>query len=529
MSDETLPGAPGAQGALSRGATFGRYIIDEYLGGGGMASVYSARHADLGRLVAIKLLHENLTRDDAHVQRFLQEARAASSLRHPHVVDVSDVGISEGRPFLVMEHLRGESLAARLDRQGRMNPTDLAALLLPVLSAVSAAHSAGIVHRDIKPENIFLASDGRGGDRPVLLDFGISKLVGGGVPSKALTQAGQFVGTPYYMSPEQIQQQEPIDGRTDQYALGVVLYECSTGVLPFRSEQSLFVLMAEVVFGKPEAPTSHVPTLPKAFERLILRAMATSREDRFPSVDALARALLAFAAPEVHAHWAREFATDPYSEPPEPTSFRPSRPPIAPLSAAMRRPERHGVSMTAEGLRRLPDLEDRTDDELGAFLLAVSAYRYPKGARVFTQGDVAEACFLVIEGELEIVKDIAGTLAVLNVLHAGDIVGQMAVVDDALRSATVIARTDVVALEVSREVFRRLLASGSPIAMRLQVLLAISGIRQLRQATRRFSQLLEERAGASPDELEELEARQTPRLEHLRAAVGEWSVKIGSR
>lgn len=534
ITPDTLAGDVVHPAQIPAGTTFGRYVVESCLGAGGMAAVYRARHAELGRVVALKVMHPELAKNDAHVQRFLQEARAASSLRHPHVADVSDVGAVGGRAYIVMEYLEGRTLAQRLERLGPMSTAEIADLMLPVLSAVAAAHSAGIIHRDIKPENIFLASDARGEDRPVLLDFGISKTVGA-PRSKALTEVGQFVGTPYYMSPEQIQQREAVDGRSDQYALGVVMYECATGVLPFRSEQSLFVLLAEIVFGKPEPPTSHVPAMPRPFERVILRAMSSSRDERFASIEALARALLPFATPAVQSERGREFKGDPFTNAsPDRTSFRPSQPPPPtapgrPSPAPQRRPQRSPVTLTGLDLRVVSHLESCSEAELGAFLLAATAYRYPKGARLFAQGEEADACYIVLHGEVEIVKDIAGSEAVLNVLGPGEIVGQIALVDDALRSATVVARTDVSALSIGRDVFHRLLGSGSPIAMRLQELVAISGIRQLRKATRRFSKLLEERAAAAPEEADEIEARQTPRLEHLRAAVSEWSVRIGSR
>ncbi len=515
---------------LPTGTVFGRYVIDEHLGAGGMAAVFRAHHAVLGRVVALKIMHRVLALDENHVQRFMEEARAAASITHPNIVDVSDVGSVEGRPYLVMEYLEGETLASRLARVGFMVPTEIVDLLLPLLSGVSAAHQKGIVHRDIKPDNIFLAADPRGASRPVLLDFGISKNVD--VPrGKALTEVGQLVGTPYYMSPEQIQKNVELDGRADQYALGVVMYECATGVLPFRTDASLYLLLAEIILGRTEPLTAHAPAVPRSFERIVARAMANSRDSRFPSIELLARALLPFASPEVREARTVEFGGDPLAAP----RMSSLPPPMGPSTPALRsawpdaedgtlRPS--PAAVVSADLRAMTGLDECSDAELDAFLLAATALRYPRGARLFAQGDEATAAFIVLVGEVEILKSRSSPGTLLDVVGPGGVFGQVGLVDDAPRSASAFSRTDATVLVIGRDVFHRLLASGSPIAMRLQELIAISGIRQLRTATTRLSRLLEERAAAAPQDVDQVEAQQTPRLERLRAALGEWSVDI---
>ncbi len=514
MRDEwdTVPGGP-----LAKGTAFGSYVVEELIGAGGMAAVYRARHAKLGRDVALKVIHETLAASDGHVRRFMQEARAAASVSHPNIADITDVGEVDGRPYLVMEYLEGEPLAALLARRGHLSPLEIADLVLPLVSAIGTAHAAGLIHRDIKPENVFLACEDRGGERPVLLDFGISKQL---EVEERLTGVGQLVGTPYYMSPEQIQLSVPLDGRADVYSLGVMLYELATGVLPYRSDQSLYVLLAEIVLGKAEPPSLHEPALPPAFERVVLRAMACDRERRFPTIAELGAALLPFASPAVQTVWAEEFADA--ASAPRLTSLPPPKMPSWRGRAAQptQPPVRPPVVLSASDLRVIPGLDGCTDAELETFLLAVGAFRYPAGARLFEEGAEADSCFVVLDGEVEIVKESLSRWDVLAVIGPGEFVGQVALVEDSPRSASVIARTGTLALRIGREVFQRLLSSGSGIAARLQRSLAVSGIRQLRTATRRLSNVLEERA------IERDDADQTKRLERLRAAIAEWSVAI---
>ena len=504
---------------IAKGATFGKYVIDDLLGTGGMAEVYRARHVALGRPVALKIMHSALAMNQAHVDRFMQEARAASSVTHPNITAILDVGEVDDRPYLVMEYLEGETLSSLFARRGRMSPMAITDVLLPLISAIGTAHAAGIVHRDVKPENIFLAVDPRGGERPVLLDFGISKQVQG--KSLALTEVGQFLGTPYYMSPEQIQMNVPLDGRADQYALGVVLYQLSTGVLPFRSDQSLYLLFAEIVLGETELPTVVEPSIPRDFEVLTVRAMAAKRDQRFPNIARLGQALLSFASPPVRAAWSAEFAVDPSNENEMPAPLLKAQPSwrvtLAPKVAATS--PRSAIVLCAADLRVVKSFEECTDEQLDAFLLSVDAYQYPAGARLFEQGEEATGCFVVLSGQFEIMKDSpVGAKVLLNLAGAGELIGQTALVEGGTRSATVVARTPLTVLSIGRDLFQRLLAAGSPVAMRLQLLLAISAIRQLRTATGRLSTLLEARATANADRTRDLEV--------LHAAVQEWSVDI---
>jgi serine/threonine-protein kinase len=191
----------GSRSDLLVGARFGQYAIVRTIGHGGSASVYEARHVVLGRLDALKVLHEHLAASAQIAARFLREARVAAQLRHPHIVDVIDVGVEGTTPYMVMELLEGEDLSSLLSRQGRLPADEALALLLPIASALAFAHDRDAVHRDVKPANVFVGHDLRGDPLPKVVDFGLSKLVGK-EEGLSLTE-GAMVGTVHYMAPEQ--------------------------------------------------------------------------------------------------------------------------------------------------------------------------------------------------------------------------------------------------------------------------------------------------------------------------------------
>ena len=273
---------------------FGRYRVVRRIGRGGMGAVYEAVHSDLEKRVALKVLLTSAAPQAELVARFEREGRAAAKVRHPNVVDVSDVGVEGGVAWLVMEFLEGEDLSHLLHREGPLPLSRVAELMLPVLGAVEAAHAMGVVHRDLKPENIFLARMGDGSVVPKVLDFGISKMApAAGGP--ALTSTGVMMGTPYYMSPEQAQSTRGVDGRSDQFSLGVILYECATGRRPFEGESFVGILTA-ILEGRYERPRALRPELPERFDAMIARALERSPEARFASVAALADELRACAS-----------------------------------------------------------------------------------------------------------------------------------------------------------------------------------------------------------------------------------------
>jgi serine/threonine-protein kinase len=289
---------------LDGASELGVYSISGRLGCGGMGTVYEGRHRALNKRVAIKVLLPERTSDPEVMARFLREGQAAARVRHPHVVDVYDVGVEKGRYYLVMELLEGRDLQALLDERERLPLPEALALLLPVFSAISRAHAEGVVHRDLKPANVFLADEG-GRQRPIVVDFGISKVIEA-QPGLDLTQSAAVLGTPYYMAPEQLRAAKASDARTDQYALGVILYECLTGHRPF-SGAGLYELLLAIGQGPLKPPTFWVPSLPLPLNDAILRALARDPDQRFPSVQAFGRALFPFADELTRSLWNSEF------------------------------------------------------------------------------------------------------------------------------------------------------------------------------------------------------------------------------
>ncbi|MBC8132258.1 MAG: serine/threonine protein kinase, partial [Deltaproteobacteria bacterium] len=301
------PGGSGdeSQDGLSPGLRLGKYEIVRLLGAGGMGAVYEAAHTEIGKRVAIKVLSPAIAAVPGARARFLREAQLTSRVRHPNIVDVTDMGSDMGQTYLVMEFLHGEDLAQRIGRTGPLPAQQLADIMLPVCSAVVEAHKAGITHRDLKPQNIFLAV-GPHTTQPKVLDFGISKgndVAGVG----ALTGTGAMIGTPFYLAPEQIMDTRSAGPNSDQYALGVIMYECLTGHRPFEAE-NLFVVFQAIVAGQPVLPTQRRPGIPAALEAIVLRAMHVAPGARFPSTLALGHALLPFASGKMQSIWEEAFA-----------------------------------------------------------------------------------------------------------------------------------------------------------------------------------------------------------------------------
>ncbi|MCA9653450.1 MAG: serine/threonine protein kinase [Myxococcales bacterium] len=221
--------------------------MSQLIGGGGMSQVYLAQHEQLPRRVAIKILSRALCGQPEIVARFQHEARAASTVQHENVVEVTDFGqTSDGRPFMVMEYLDGEDLGETLIREGPFSWGRTRPFLLQILAALQAAHDVGVIHRDIKPENVFRISRMGSDDFVKVLDFGIAKvLAGDDSRGKHRTLSGHVLGTPAYMSPEQCLG-DPVDARSDLYAVGVLAYQMLTGHTPFESSQPTEVMRAQV-------------------------------------------------------------------------------------------------------------------------------------------------------------------------------------------------------------------------------------------------------------------------------------------
>ena len=259
-----------------------RYRIESLLGRGGMGAVYAASNQATGRAVAIKWLLPGAARSKESLARFLAEARATAKIEHPNVIQILDVGQDGAAPFLVMERLRGESLADRLER-GPLSVQETLDVMIDACKGVHEAHREGIIHRDLKPDNIFLCQGKDGSKRPPkVLDFGISKLYdddAAGPGAAPMTQTGIAMGTPWYMSPEQINASGKPDARYDVYAMGVVLYECLAGKPPYDAD-GLFELVQQIAAGQAPPLRTRAPQVPPDLEQTVARAMAVHRDYR---------------------------------------------------------------------------------------------------------------------------------------------------------------------------------------------------------------------------------------------------------
>lgn len=269
MVDDSLIGMP-----------FGTYEIIDILGKGGMGIVYKARHTTLDRIVAVKTLAGHLSQDEDFVQRFLQEARAAARLNHTNIIQIYDFGQVELVYYLAMEFVDGKSLGYYLKNSGPFSEAEAISIMRQACAALSCAHDAGVIHRDVKPDNFMLTDSGT----IKLGDLGLAKL--NREDDQSLTQTGTAMGTPYYISPEQVRGEKDIDRRTDIYSLGATLYHLVTGHIPFTGSTGALI-MARHLNDALVDPRQHVPELSEGFCRVIYKMMAKARDDRYHDMAAL--------------------------------------------------------------------------------------------------------------------------------------------------------------------------------------------------------------------------------------------------
>ena len=269
------------------GESIGNYRVTGKIGAGGMGTVYLAEHQLIGRKAALKMLLPDLSNSKRQVQRFFNEAKAASAIRHPGIVEIFDFGFHNGQAFILMEFLEGESLQTRLRRNKVLTQHAALHLLRQVSSCLAAAHEQGIIHRDLKPDNIFIVADPEvsGGERVKLLDFGIAKL-SGDQSNDMKTRTGTVMGTPAYMSPEQCRGAERVDARSDLYSLGCILYRMLCGQPPFVSKYSGDILAMQIMYDPPE-PRALVPDLPAPIAAFIMRLLSKDSAMRPQSARAL--------------------------------------------------------------------------------------------------------------------------------------------------------------------------------------------------------------------------------------------------
>ena len=298
-----------------------RYRLVRPLGQGSQGAVWIADHLALNTHVAVKLIDPDLAKREDAVERFKREATAAAQLRSAHVVQILDHGIDEGQPFIVMELLEGEDLFERLNKRGRLSLRETSKVITQVCRALARAHAAGIVHRDLKPENVFLCNN-EDDEVVKVLDFGVAKVTDPAKATMQRTNVGTLIGTPHYMSPEQVKGISEIDFRTDLWAIGVIAYQCVVGELPFDSE-GVGDLLIKISMADAPIPSKVWKGVPSQFDAWFAKACDKDANKRFQSARELAENL------------ARVVASVPEAMrgelPPRPVSIRP--PPVAPASS----------------------------------------------------------------------------------------------------------------------------------------------------------------------------------------------------
>jgi serine/threonine protein kinase len=275
------------------GQTVGNYKITAKLGEGGMGVVYLAEHPVIGKKVAMKAIHPELSRNPEVVSRFMIEAKSVNQIGHEHIVDISDFGRTpEGEFYFVMEYLQGQAMADRLKQVQKVPPAQALNIAAQVADALFASHQHGIIHRDLKPENIYLIAKGANKDFVKVLDFGLAKLTSAGEEKVShKTRTGSVMGTPFYMAPEQCEGKASIDHRADVYSLGVILFEMLTGKVPFGGEGYGEIIVKHITVPAPSART-FAPELSPAIDLILHRAMAKRPDERFQTMGELQAAML---------------------------------------------------------------------------------------------------------------------------------------------------------------------------------------------------------------------------------------------
>ncbi|GMV17876.1 MAG: serine/threonine protein kinase [Polyangiaceae bacterium] len=286
-------GAPVKQGDVLDG----KYVVERVLGVGGMGVVVAARHAQLGSRVALKFLLPEAAADGNVCARFMREAQTVTRLTGEHVARVLDVGtLPTGAPYMVMEYLEGRDLGRILEERGALSVPDAIDYLVQACEAVAQAHAAGVVHRDLKPSNLFVTRGADGSPLIKVLDFGISKAMARGLEDSQLTNTSGFLGSPQYMSPEQIRSAKHVDMRSDIWSLGVILHELLTGRPPFDA-QTAGAVLANIIGDSPPPPSALRPEIPRELDAVVARCLEKDVRQRYATVGELVRDIAAFGRP----------------------------------------------------------------------------------------------------------------------------------------------------------------------------------------------------------------------------------------
>ena len=353
-----MPVATPNESKIAVGAVLvGKYRVVREIGRGGMAAVYEAEQLTLGKKVAIKILAAELAQSTIVIERFFREARAAASVKSPHIVDVYDSGrLDDGRPFIAMELLEGESLYDRMARIRLIDPATTVRIITHCAKGLAKAHAAGIVHRDLKPENIFIVKTEEGDEISKILDFGLAKFYSpvnpGDEKSKRLTREGAVFGTPAYMSPEQVKGQGNVDQRADLWALGCMAYECLTGRPVWNMDQGVAMTFAAIATAPFPIPSKMRPDLPPEFDEWFKKALERDPDKRFQSAKDLADALgevwgARLSSPSVQSDPRATAATELPNDlleslkPPAPQPSTQSSPRLPPAAASGKLPQAH--------------------------------------------------------------------------------------------------------------------------------------------------------------------------------------------
>jgi serine/threonine-protein kinase len=332
------------------GTSIGGYAVDSLLGRGGMSVVYLAEDPKLGRKVALKIMSEELAENESFRSRFIREAQMAANLEHPSIVPVYDAGDADGVLYLAMRVIRGTDLRRVVTEGGPMDAERTLRILRQIASALDAAHRSGLVHRDVKPANVLISREGDD-EHAYLTDFGLTKHVSS---KSGLTRTGQFMGTIDYVAPEQIRGND-VDGRTDQYSLGCVLYECLTGHVPFTKDQDVAILFAHLEDERPRVSAKR-PDLPAGLDDVVARAMGRDPSERFDTCTAFVTAAreslgLGRGASAAAAETLAPVAPTVFAAPPAPAEAvpepHPSFPPGDPSAPPEVEPAGTGAAMAA--------------------------------------------------------------------------------------------------------------------------------------------------------------------------------------